>query len=143
VLSATTLARDKDIIDWIAAFLHERKQRVRINGVFSFWSTVISGVSQGSILCPLIVLIYINDMIESCVNGELFLYADDSEMFKHILKPDDSSALQFDLDRKKEWSDKSLVTLNVAKCKVVSYGHHTLIENRYCANNNDERVAFG
>ena len=58
------------VLDWIAEWLNERKQRVVINWEASEWEDVLSGVPQGSILGPLLVLVYINDID----NGLLSLY---------------------------------------------------------------------
>jgi len=64
--------------------------RVRINNKFSSWSYVISGILQGSILGPLLYIIFINDLPEVCGKvSNIFLYADDAKLFKHILTPDD------------------------------------------------------
>jgi ribonuclease P/MRP protein subunit RPP40 len=104
---------------------------VKINEALSFWAMVISGVPQGSILGPLLFIIFINDLVDSCKNSEIFLYADDSKVFKHIQSSNDSLMLQDDLNQLKIWLDKWLVTLNVDKCKVVSYGPHSAINNNY------------
>jgi len=61
-----------------------RKQRVVLNGQFSDWRDVFSGVPQRSVLCPLVFLIYIND-IDEPVNGKILKFADDT---RFIIKLD-------------------------------------------------------
>jgi len=111
-----------DVIAWIEAFLSTRRQRVKINNVFSEWASVLSGIPQGSILGPLLFIIYINDLVDSCSNGsELYLYADDAKLFRHILSGLDRGLLQRDLDNLSNWTEKWLLKLNVNKCKYMSY----------------------
>ena len=59
----------------------ERKQFVSYNGTSSSMKTVCCGVSQGSILGPILFLLYINDLSNVCKNTEPFLFADDSNLF--------------------------------------------------------------
>ena len=61
---------------WVTAFLNGRTQRVVLNGCKSGWAPVISGVPQGTVLGPLLFLIYINDIVTN-VNSEIWLFADD------------------------------------------------------------------
>ena len=61
-------------------FLHNRKQSVILNGQASKWQTVPSGVPQGSVLSPLLFLVYISDIVET-VNCDIRLFADDTSIF--------------------------------------------------------------
>ena len=54
------------VIQWIRSFLCYRKQRVEINGCYSEWTDVISGIPQGTILGPILFIIYTNDLPEAC-----------------------------------------------------------------------------
>ena len=74
---------DKDIINWIQSFLINRKQRVKVNGKYSSWESVISGIPQGTILGPILFIIYINDLPDK-VEGRamMSLYADEKESVK-------------------------------------------------------------
>ena len=81
-------------------FLIERKeQRVAVNGVFSKWYDVISGVPQGFVLDPVLFLECINtlpDEIESC---DMFFFADDNKLFRNIYSDSDALLLQRDIDK--------------------------------------------
>ena len=120
------------IIDWIEAFLTNRKQRVRIKQSYSKWAQVISGVPQGSVLGPILFIIYINDLIEHCDSGsDIFLFADDAKIFSLVSKKEDCITLQQDLDKFNDWIGKWLLSLNVGKCKTVSIGKNNEIFSTY------------
>jgi hypothetical protein len=113
----------EDIIAWIKDFLCNRKQRVRIGGKFSSWHKVLSGIPQGSVLGPLLFVIYINDLCENCdKEANIFLFADDAKIFKHIHTRNDHLALQEACNALCEWSDKWLLPLNPAKCVLLRLG---------------------
>jgi len=107
----------RTIGDWLS----NRKQRVCIKGKWSGWEEVWSGVPQGSVLGPLLFLIFINDLEEN-VHGQVFKFADDTKIFRHIRDGMDSIKLQKDLDTITEWADKWQMEFNVSKCKVMHLG---------------------
>jgi len=113
------------LIAWINNFLCDRKQRIGVNGEFSTWSEVLSGIPQGSILGPLLFLIYINDLPDICTQQDastkIYLYADDAKIFKVINQTSDQADLQAVMNSVKNWSDEWLLKLNADKCKTVSY----------------------
>ena len=86
---------NEDIIKWIKAYLENRIQRVKIQNSYSKWGNVISGIPQGSILGPLLFIIYINELSNICDSGScLFLYADDAKIYNHILDNQDKEVIQ-------------------------------------------------
>ena len=72
-----------NILKWIKCFLSGRQQRVSFNGIASEWSKVTSGVPQGSVLGPLLFILYINDLPE-LVKTHCKLFADDAKIYKEI-----------------------------------------------------------
>ena len=114
-----------DIINWIKAYLTNRVQRVRINSCFSNSANVISGIPQGSILGPLLFIIYINELPDIFDSGsKLLLYADDAKIYKQIFNRQDKDNFQHDLTKLNSWADNWLLKLNIVKCKKVSFGRH-------------------
>ena len=78
--------------------LHERTQKVILEGQSSSWATVASGVPQGSVLGPLLFLIYINDLLDCVTSSTVRLFADDAVLYHGISSPADTADLQRDLD---------------------------------------------
>ena len=94
---------------------------VRVNGELSASKLVISGIPQGSVLGPLLFVVYLNDLPE-VVNSELLLFADDTKIFRQVYSRDDASLLQEDIDALTQWSDKWLLKFNIDKCHVLTLG---------------------
>ena len=82
---------------WLRGFLINCLQRVVINGCYSEWLPVISGVPQGSVLGPLLFLLYVNDLQEAVSYSELNVFADDVALYKEIKSSVDCGLLQEDL----------------------------------------------
>ena len=106
------------ILTWLRDFLTSRKQRVVIEGQASDWLNLTSGVPQGSILGPLLFLVYINDLPYSVTcNADSF--ADDTVLHRHIANGSDCDLLQEDLTSASDWCKSWLVTLKTQKCEVL------------------------
>ena len=101
---------------WVEAFLTGRRMRVSVNGSFSSWSPVSSGVPQGSVLGPVLFLLYVNDIPEN-VKCDIKIFADNTKVWKNIKDSDDCRDLQNNLDSITDWSDTWLLKLHVGKCK--------------------------
>ena len=115
------------IIDWIEQWLTDRRQRVVVDGEVSNWKSVLSGVPQGSVLGPLLYLIYINDLDDN-ITSNVLKFADDTKVFRSI-NTDGDKHLQNDLDRLVKWSEKWQMLLNFWKCKCLHTGHGNLDVN--------------
>ena len=97
-----------ETLHWIKSFLSDRVQQVCINGANSTWKPVTSVISQGSVLCIILFVLYVNDLPSNILSG-VYMFADDNKIFKIILKkPEDQRILQNDLDTLSVWSDNRI-----------------------------------
>ena len=71
------------LINWIEQWLTDSRQRVVVDGEVSTWKSVLSGVPQGSVLGPILFLVYINDLEEG-VTGKILKFADDTKLFRKV-----------------------------------------------------------
>ena len=110
-----------NLLNWIKAFLSDRTQAVKVNGISSETEAVISGIPQGSVLGPALFIVYINDILDK-IRSDGFLFADDTKIFRSIRNKEDAAALQADIDTLEEWSDIWLLRFNPMKCHVLSFG---------------------
>ena len=116
-----TLGICGSIHNWIKDWLSNRKQRVVINGVSSPWLSVKSGVPQGSVLGPVLFLIYVNDLDDG-LTCKVSKFADDTKISSKVITTQDKAALQSDLDRLTFWANKWQMKFNLSKCKVLHIG---------------------
>ena len=113
------------LLSWICEFISKRSMRVLVQGSCSSWNTVMSGVPQGSVLGPLLFLLYVND-IPSLIHCKSKLFADDIKLWQPIKNYGDNSQLQNDLHSLEHWSEKWLLKFNIEKCHKMSIGHNLL-----------------
>jgi len=92
----------RNTYNWIKAWLTNRTQQVLLNGVKSTSVSVSSGVPQGTVLGPLMFLLYINDIITD-IDSPLRIFADDYLLYRIINTPEDTNILQKDLDQITTW----------------------------------------
>ena len=107
---------------WIENWLDNREQRVVINGEASDWKPVTSGVPQGSVLGPILFIIYIND-IDTGLNNNISKFADDTKIGKAVITENDRISLQEDLNKIIEWSEKWQMPFNINKCQLLQIGN--------------------
>ena len=109
---------DSKILLWITNFLNNRKQRVVVDGSFSNYADVESGVPQGTVLGPLLFLLHINDL-PSCVNSKVRLFADDCLLYREIKNNQDQIDMQRDLDALMDWGSTWGMKFNAKKCNIM------------------------
>ena len=115
-----------ETFEWIKSFLLGRKQRVVLGDTVSEWEQVTSGVPQGSVLRPILFVIYINDLLETFQSDSLS-YADDLKLLGTLSSNSDGSLqLQQDLHVLTEWSKLWSTELNLSKCKAMYLGGNRL-----------------
>ena len=109
--------------DWISAWLKDRTQRVVLNGEFSSWMDVLSGVPQGSVLGPLLFLIFINDLDLAVEKIDMIKkFADDTKVGQIIINTKDKEKLQDMLTELCRWAETWGMAFNTKKCKVMHIG---------------------
>ena len=114
------------LLKFLTDYLRNREQCAIIGGQKSELRLVASGVPQGSILGPLLFVMFINDMTK-CVGDKtnIALYADDTKIWREIIGWDDHVALQNDIDNLLEWANLNKMNFHPQKCKVLSVTKHS------------------
>ena len=92
-----------------------------MDGEVSSWKSVLSGVTQGSVQGPILLLVYINDLEEG-VTGKIVKFADDTKLFTKMKEIGDKQKLQDDIDKLVKWSEKWQMLFNFGKCKCLHAG---------------------
>lgn len=109
------------LLAWLRSYLANRRHRTVIDGFASDWRYVPSGVPQGSIIGPLLFLIFINDIADDIsTDTSIPLYADDTKCYRKLLDPVDQAILQSDLNTIVDWSELWGMSYNASKCKHLS-----------------------
>ena len=109
------------VLEWTQAFLSEREQRVVVNGTSSQPAPVTSGIPQGSVVGPMLFVMYINDLPDVCTSN-VKLFADDTKLFTRSDGEAATTAMQEDLNRLQQWSNDWLLRFHPQKCSVLKLG---------------------
>ncbi|KAK3101624.1 hypothetical protein FSP39_004973 [Pinctada imbricata] len=128
-----------NLLSWFHSYLHNRYQRLVINGIETDWLSISAGVPQGSILGPILFLIYINDIVQD-INSSIKLFADDTTLYVIVDSPASAAnSLNNDLDTIHAWSLKWLVDFSPDKTEVMIFSkkrapsqHPSLFLNDTC-----------
>jgi len=109
------------LLTWFESYLTDRTVQVRVDGALSKPVAVTSGVPQGSVLGPILFLLYAND-IPLLVRCKIILFADDIKLWSCIQSSEDCIRLQQDLDALYSWSQANKIPFNMQKCKMLNIG---------------------
>ena len=119
-----------EVLAWFKSYLNNRRQRVVIPGATSDWTFICAGVPQGSILGPLLFLVYINDIVTD-IGSNIRLFADDTSLY--IIVDDPISAagcINIDLQKISRWAATWLVSFNPSKTEALLVSRR-LFRNRH------------
>ena len=119
------------ILNWIESFLIDRKQAVVVDGHLSFLALILSGVPQGTVLGPILFLIFINDIDQCIMHSIIRCFADDTRISIAIRSEKDVSLLQSDLYNVMNWSERNNMALHRDKFEYMCHKfnkNHTLPE---------------
>ena len=132
---------DGDKLAWIKSFLEDRKQRVVVNGKYSSWRDVTSGIPQGSVLEPLLFVLYINDLPDTAIS-QVFLFADDTKLYRQIRNDSDHKIFHDDISKLQSWADDWLLKFHPDKCKILGVGKKELTHQYYMTKDDHSQVAL-
>ena len=118
------------VLNWVREWLKDRIQRVVINGEESSWIKVTSGVPQGSVLGPILFLVFINDL-DSNILSMILKFADDAKIVQEVQNVEGRNKLREDLARLFNWSEVWQMNFNLEKCKIMHIGNKNNLFDEY------------
>ena len=110
-----------NLVNWIRSFLTDRSQVVVVKGAHSREEVVVSGVPQGTVLGPILFIMFINDLKNKVSESNVSFFADDTRISKQIHTMDSKNQLENDLIRVLSWSKSNNMELNEGKFELQSY----------------------
>ena len=133
---------DCNFLKFFESYLSDRYFYVRLNGKDSKMSPINLGVFQGTVLGPLLFLIYINDLTKLELNGSLYLYADDTAIVYSAKSFSETEVLiKSDYSKIHKWLSKNKMILNFEKSKILFFGNITNEQNLIIHDNNINQVS--
>jgi hypothetical protein len=108
-----------NLLKWVSAFVNNRIQIVRVDSAYSSSRPVLSGVPQGSVLGPVLFVLFINDIVSICEgNTKIKLFADDAKLYTVVTVND--SSLQISLNNLSAWASDWQLVINILKCCILA-----------------------
>ena len=111
----------REMINWVRDFLSERSHKVIVNGTESSSARVTSGIPQGSVLGPILFVLYINDLPDG-IKTNVMMFADDTKVYNDTTVENGKTDLKHDLKELEDWSRKWLLEFHPDKCVVLDIG---------------------
>ena len=109
------------LLEWIVDWLRDRRQRVVVEGEYSEWVEVLSSVVQGSVLGPILFIIFIDD-IDETAKALVRKFADDTKEAMVVENEEDRAVFQEEIKKLEKWAKEELMEFNVEKCKILHVG---------------------
>jgi hypothetical protein len=129
LLKLTCLGFGGNFLNWIASYLTGRCQYVKIGNSRSRLFPVKSGVPQGSHLGPLLFILFLYDVNVCFKSVRFLLYADDLKIYFQVRNSSDYIRAQTELDKFSQWCSDNKMSLNLSKCKTISFTRSTTVHN--------------
>lgn len=118
-----------NLLRWFSSYISNRSQAVVVSNYVSGWVPIPSGVPQGSLLGPLLFVIFVNDINTCLQTSQLLCFADDMKIFARVSSVADAEALQSDLHRLEAYCAENMLDLNPTKCSIVSFSRKRSVLN--------------
>eukprot|EP00061_Rhincodon_typus_P005695 g25524.t1 len=117
-----------ELTRWIQNWLSHWRQTIAMEGCFSEWRVVTSDVPQGSVLGPLLFMVYIN-ALEETIAGLISKFADNTKFGDIVDSDEDCQRIQQDTDQLEAWAEECQVEFNLAKCEVIHFERSSTVGN--------------
>jgi hypothetical protein len=127
VLMKIAVIVDLRVVVWVKEMLLGRSQTDRVDGQLSAEVRVNSGLPQGSVLGPVLIIVYVNDFWRN-IEYNIRLFADDCIIYRKITDSSDIDRLQTDLNRLGEWAVETEMRITADKSKAVSFTKARVME---------------
>ena len=124
------------VSEWIENWLTDRRQRVVVDGESSEDIMVESGVPQGTVLGPILSLLYVNDTGEG-IDSNIRLFVDECSLYRSINSNEDTGALQFDLQKPVDWATTWQMHFNIKTCSIMHNTRKRTVHQFQCTINGD------